>query len=151
MTSYASPSDTANGHLGAVYAEPKDKRGVFIPEFPIALVEDSIIRRSDRSWGNHEGNHCPYGMWGDNFDPDNELPWCDDGEGCRVLGYAWDMKQGDEFPELVVVYRDGEWLVDDGYHRLGAWVLLGRTHVPALVFSDDGPNDPAIRALEPSS
>lgn len=147
-TDYLHPEDTANGHLGACHLEPKDHRGTRIDAFPIRLVADSIIRREDHQWGDDHkiGDFCPHGMWGPNYDKNNEMPWCDDGDGCRILSYLWDMRRGDEFPELVVIHRDGKWLVDDGYHRLGAWAMLGYTHVPAIAFSDYGPDDPAIRA-----
>lgn len=136
---YVTPGETDNGQLGYCAHEPTDLRGVPADRFPVAVIAHSVITpaRVDEWGAEHVGVEvCPEG-WG----PEREFPWCEDGEGCRVLSYAADMRAGDVFPPIVVVWENAGWVVEDGYHRLAAWVLNGATTVPAVMFADGGPDE----------
>jgi len=97
-------------------------------------------------------------------DPDHDY-WCecgtcprepglapDDVEGLelcsggRIAHYAACIERGDQFPPLQVLHDPAgqDWdgkphtlLVDDGHHRLSAYLLLGRTTAPADVYAAD--------------
>lgn len=78
-------------------------------------------------------------------------------DGALVAHYAARMAAGDEFPPVQVLHDPAgqPWggplhrvLVDDGFHRISAALLLGRERISAHVFAAD--HAAALAALEPA-
>lgn len=108
-------------------------------ELPLAVVAWWSIKPGDEGWC--DCGTCPTTP-AELSEDEAEECLCNGG---RIAHYAARMIAGDQFPPLTVIYDPAsqEWngnrtiLVDDGWHRVSAAMLIGRETFPAEVFAAD--------------
>lgn len=110
-----------------------------VPDFPLALVSWWASQPGDAGWC-----YCRACPRVPTEAPDGaDFDHCD---GHRIAHYAARIAAADDFPPIQVIHdptgqewgdEHFTWLVDDGMHRISAYLLLGRTTIPAFVYTAD--------------
>lgn len=151
--------DHASGFIGACHLTPVDMDyALTVPCFPVALVAHWSSSPADRDapdednlWCNPtctpDAHDCPDGpRLAPEPDPDDECAARDCGDGEVIAHYAAHIPPDgpvEGWPPLVIIDNrrdcpddaplDRQWLVEDGYHRISACLLVGRESFPAIV------------------
>lgn len=157
----ASEQDLAHAalHYGACHEVARNEdAGLMVCEFPLALVVHWSIGPQDRTdpestWchpGCTEFEHlCPTSPQEARGSTEDPSPLTDCGDGRLIAHYAAALTQGgvEGWPPIIVIDNrvncaegtplSEQWLVEDGYHRISAALMLGWATFPAVVLAAD--------------
>ena len=134
------PADPLEGNCWDIPAGTDTNHAVAVGDFPVSQVSWWSVGPGDETW-------CRCGRCPSTPTLADERTMSDTScEAPRIAHYAACIEAGDEFPPIHVLHdsagqRWGEQerhlLVDDGFHRISAYRLLGRTTIPADLYAAD--------------
>lgn len=120
------------------------------PDVDTSVAAESDVPMSVVSWWAKTPGEDSWCQCGSCPSQPHEIPEGREGEsdcdGALIAHYAARMEAGDEFPPVQVIHdpQGQDWggtihhvLVDDGFHRISAALMLGRDSIPCHVFAVD--------------